>query len=114
MGGGPGTAIYKSIDGGENWKKLVKELPTTMGKIEQYHLKSLMSYMQLIELNRRTGGVYRSENQGEEWVKMSDLVGGTGPHYYQELYVSPHNFDELYLVTTICSILQMEVKHFLE
>ena len=24
MGGGPGTAIYKSIDGGENWKKLVK------------------------------------------------------------------------------------------
>ena len=29
---------------------------------------------------------------------MSDAVsGGTGPHYYQELYMSPHNFDELYL-----------------
>ena len=51
-----------------------------------------------IELDRRTGGVYKSENQGAKWTKMSDAVaGGTGPHYYQELYASPHNFDELYL-----------------
>ena len=29
---------------------------------------------------------------------MSDAVsGGTGPHYYQELYASPHQFDHLYL-----------------
>ena len=31
---------------------------------------------------------------------MSDvfLAYGTGPHYYQELYASPHKFDRLYLV----------------
>ena len=30
---------------------------------------------------------------------MSDAVaGGTGPHYYQELYTSPHEFDKLFLV----------------
>ena len=100
VGGGPGTAIYKSIDGGENWKKLVKGLPTSnMGKIGLAISPQKPDVIYAaIELNRRTGGVYRSENQGEEWVKMSDAVaGGTGPHYYQELYVSPHNFDELYL-----------------
>ena len=30
---------------------------------------------------------------------MSNTVsGGTGPHYYQELYTSPHEFDRLYLM----------------
>ena len=34
MGGGPGTGIYRSEDGGENWKKLTSGLPSSnMGKI---------------------------------------------------------------------------------
>ena len=33
------------------------------------------------------------------WEKRSDAVSGaTGPHYYQELYASPHKFDRIYLV----------------
>lgn len=100
MGGGPGTALYKSTDGGEKWTKLHKGLPSSnMGKIGL-----AMSPQQpdviyaAIELDRRKGGVYKSVNQGVSWTKMSDAVaGGTGPHYYQELYASPHNFDELYL-----------------
>ena len=52
-----------------------------------------------IELDRTKGGLYRSENRGESWTKMSNTVsGGTGPHYYQELYTSPHKFDRLYLM----------------
>ncbi|GAG15082.1 unnamed protein product, partial [marine sediment metagenome] len=52
-----------------------------------------------IELNRRTGGIYRSTDRGSSWEKRSDTVaGGTGPHYYQELYASPHQFDRLYLM----------------
>jgi len=52
-----------------------------------------------IELENRTGGVFRSTDRGESWKKMSDTVSGaTGPHYYQELYASPHAFDRLYLM----------------
>jgi hypothetical protein len=52
-----------------------------------------------IELDRTQGAVYRSSNRGASWTKMSDTVsGGTGPHYYQELYASPHEFDRLYLM----------------
>ena len=51
-----------------------------------------------IELDRRTGGVFRSENRGASWKKMSQAISGaTGPHYYQELYASPHAFDRIYL-----------------
>ncbi len=34
MGGGPGTAIYRSKDGGENWEKLSQGIPgVNLGKI---------------------------------------------------------------------------------
>ena len=100
MGGGPGTAIYKSEDGGESWKKLKKGLPkSNMGKIGLVLSPQNPDVIYAaIELDRRTGGVYKSENQGANWKKMSDAVaGGTGPHYYQELYASPHHENEIYL-----------------
>lgn len=101
MGGGPGTALYKSTDGGENWQKLETGLPKEdMGKIGL-----AISPMQpdvlyaAIELKRRTGAIYRSDDQGGSWEKMSETVSGaTGPHYYQELVASPHVFDKIYLM----------------
>ena len=51
-----------------------------------------------IELDRKSGAVYRSEDRGESWKKMSNAVSELGPHYYQELYASPHEFDRLYLM----------------
>ena len=100
MGGGPGSNIYKSIDGGDTWKKIDKGLPkSNMGKIGLAISPQNPDVLYAaIELNRRSGGVFKSSNRGEIWSKMSDAVsGGTGPHYYQELYASPHNFDEIYL-----------------
>jgi len=101
MGGGPGTGLYKSVDGGERWTKLSNGLPeSNMGKIGLTisPQKSNVLYA-AIELDQRKGAVYKSTNSGASWKKMSDAVsGGTGPHYYQELYACPHNFDRLYLM----------------
>ncbi len=101
MDGGPGTALYKSVDAGENWKKINNGLPgSNMGKIGL-----AISPMQpnilyaAIELDRREGAVYKSVDSGGSWKKMSETVsGGTGPHYYQELVASPHVFDKIYLM----------------
>lgn len=107
MGGGPGSAVYRSIDGGDNWEKLTRGLPKEdMGKIGLAisPQKPDVVYA-VIELKHFTGGLYKSVNRGASWQKQSDSVsGGTGPHYYQELYASPHQFDRLYLVDATMQI----------
>jgi photosystem II stability/assembly factor-like uncharacterized protein len=100
MGGGPGTGIHRSTDGGENWEKLSTGLPkSNMGKIGLgiSPFDSNIVYA-AITLDRRKGGVYISRDRGSSWTKQSDAVAGaTGPHYYQELYVSPHKEGRIYL-----------------
>ncbi len=100
MGGGPGTGLYRSEDGGANWTKLEEGLPESdMGKIGLAISPQRPDVLYAaIELDRRTGGVWRSTDRGATWQKRSDEVGGgTGPHYYQELYACPHVFDRIYL-----------------
>ena len=101
MGGGPGTAIYRSKNGGSTWEKLTAGLPKEMmGKIGlAISPQNPDVVYAAIELERRTGAVYRSSDRGSSWEKRSDAVSGaTGPHYYQELYASPHHFDKIYLI----------------
>ncbi|WP_242094907.1 WD40/YVTN/BNR-like repeat-containing protein [Aestuariivivens sediminicola] len=101
IGSGEGTALYKSTDGGETWSKLTQGLPkVNMGKIGLAisPIDPDILYA-AIELERKKGAIYRSDDQGASWTKMSDTVsGGTGPHYYQELVASPHVFDKIYLM----------------
>lgn len=96
---GPETGIHKSVDGGKTWFELKKGLPGgDMGKIslQVSPQKSNVVYA-TIELPGRKGGFFRSENSGASWTKTSDFVsGGTGPHYYQELWVDPHRYGVLY------------------
>ncbi len=101
MGGGPKSGIHKSMDGGKTWSELKGGLPSgNMGKIGLAISPQNPDVLYAaIELDRTKGGVYRSTNRGGSWKKMSNAVSGaTGPHYYQELYASPHAFDRLYLM----------------
>ncbi|MGB5447753.1 MAG: hypothetical protein WBM80_02395 [Woeseiaceae bacterium] len=99
LDGGPGTGIHKSEDGGETWRELTEGLPEeNRGKtglaISPQNPDVVYA---TIELANRTGGFWRSEDGGESWEKRNDyLSSGTGPHYYQELFASPHQFDRVY------------------
>ena len=99
MNTGPQSGIHKSVDGGETWTELKSGLPGgDKGKIslQVSPHKSNVVYA-TVELPERKGGFYRSEDFGASWNKMSDYVGGgTGPHYYQEIYCDPHRFDVIY------------------
>ncbi len=115
LGGGPGSGIYKSTDGGETWKKLSKGIPSSnLGKIglaiSSFNPDVIYA---AIELDRRKGGLFMSDNKGESWIKQSDAIsGGTGPHYYQELYASPHHEGTLYLMSNTVQISNDHGKSF--
>ena len=99
MDGGPGTGIHKSEDAGETWRELTEGLPDeVMGKtglaVSPQDPDVLYA---TIELANRTGGFWRSADGGETWEKRNEyLSSGTGPHYYQEIFASPHAFDRVY------------------
>ena len=99
MDGGPGTGIHKSEDGGETWRELSKGLPEeNLGKtglaISPQNPDVIYA---TIEVANRKGGFFRSADGGETWEKKNEYIsGGTGPHYYQEIFASPHQFDRVY------------------
>lgn len=101
MGGGPGSGLHRSTDGGETWEQLKKGIPkSNLGKIGLAISPQQPNVLYAaIELDRKKGGVFKSVDSGTSWTKMSDAVSGaTGPHYYQELYACPHQYDRLYLM----------------
>lgn len=107
VGTGPGSGIHTSNDGGETWTELKTGLPKgNMGKIGMTisPINPDVIYA-TIEIDERKGGFYRSSNQGASWTKMSDEVGGgTGPHYYQEIFADRHQFDRVYIASNYSKV----------
>ncbi len=99
MNGGPKSGIHKSTDGGATWRELKSGIPGgdkgRIGLAMSPHDTNVV--YATIELPDRKGGFWRSANGGASWTKQSDYTaGGTGPHYYQELFACPHVFDRVY------------------
>jgi len=99
MGGGPESGIYKSEDAGKTWRKLSVGLPAgDKGKIglAVSPIDPRVVYA-TVEAGPEEKGFYRSADRGEGWAKQNSYIsGGTGPHYYQEIYADPTVFDRVY------------------
>jgi photosystem II stability/assembly factor-like uncharacterized protein len=95
--GGPGSAVYKTVDGGTKWTKLERGLPSApVGKIDVAVAPSNPSRVYALIQTANQGSLWRSDDGGEGWRVVSwdrRLIGRAG--YYIRIAVNPGNADEV-------------------
>jgi photosystem II stability/assembly factor-like uncharacterized protein len=105
--GGPGSALWKTTDGGETWAKVEGGgFPeTTLGRIGIAIARSNPEIMYAIveaDTGRghtsRPSGLYRSADGGNTWEKTDD--SNTRPFYYSQVRVDPKDPDRVYWSST--------------
>jgi photosystem II stability/assembly factor-like uncharacterized protein len=110
-GGGPGSGLYKSVDGGTTWRKLTgRGLPAgEYGRIgiSIYRKDPNVVYVSIEQGGKynastayiiRKGGVYRSEDKGENWTFKSDW--NPRPMYASQIVVDPNDDKRIYMVNS--------------
>ncbi len=99
--GGPGSAVHKTTDGGETWRKITKGLPGgDLGRIGlALAPRRPDTLYAIVEAVGDKGGFYRSRDAGENWERMNDYVSSS-PQYYQEILVDPADPDRVYSLDT--------------
>jgi photosystem II stability/assembly factor-like uncharacterized protein len=107
---GPLAGLYKTRDGGKTWVRLRKGLPDcaigrcglavwrkdprvlyAVVQTEQTILKRETEWGQAARTNDEpaTGGVFRSRDRGETWVKVNDLC--PRPFYFSQVRIDPND-----------------------
>ena len=101
INGGPEATIYKTENGGTDWRKIEKGLPKVdKGRIGIVVSPANPDYVYaIVEAAEGKGGFYRSTNRGESWNKMSNFVSSS-PQYYQELVADPKDENCIYALET--------------
>jgi photosystem II stability/assembly factor-like uncharacterized protein len=97
-GGGAGSGIYRTRDGGATWTKLASGLPSgDLGRIglDIFRGDTRIVYA-VVEAAGREGGVYRSGDGGDVWVLSSTL--NPRPMYYSQIRTDPKDRNRLYLL----------------
>jgi len=103
-GGGPGSAVWKSTDGGDSWSKIEGGgFPSgDLGRIaiDVFSLDDNIVYALLEGPRAEEGevgaqGLWRSDDAGESWTKQS----GTNPRpmYFSRLVIDPVDPDRIYM-----------------
>jgi len=96
-GGGPGSGLWKTIDGGASWTRLTKGLPEgEIGRIGlAVYLREPNVVYALIE-HAKEAGIYRSEDRGDSFTKMS--ATNPRPSYYSKLRIDPNNDQRIWVL----------------
>ena len=98
-GGGPGSGIFKSTDGGRTWKELTNGLPEgNKGRIGLAISETMPNVLNALVEHAEDPGVYRTEDGGTSWEKVNPL--NPRPMYYSHIAIDPTNDQRIYVLAT--------------
>lgn len=96
--GGTSGGLYKSSDGGKNWKKITRGLPALMGRIGVKVAPS-NSRIVYVVAESKEGSLFRSDDGGESFqVVNKDRGLTTRGYYYCDLRVDPQDENRVYVL----------------
>jgi len=96
-GGGPGSGVWKSTDGGETWAKIERGLPAgPKGRIgmDVYRKDPRVLYARVEHATE--SGVYRTDDGGANWRKLSTV--NPRPMYFSQIRVDPSTDSRIYVL----------------
>jgi len=102
---GKESGLFKSIDGGNTWKKLTSGLPTTeqgLGRIGFCIAPSNSNRLYATVDAGQYGGIYKSDDAGESWININsdERLWGRGSDF-AEVKVDPTNADIVYTADVV-------------
>jgi len=98
-GGGPGSGLYKTTDGGRNWQELTNGIPSgDKGRIGIAIAATNPQVLVATVEHASESGVYRTENGGESWVMVNET--NPRPMYYSHIYIDPTTDQRVYILAT--------------
>lgn len=103
---GVASGLYKSMDGGNTWKKITKGLPTPtqdgLGRIGFTIAPSNSNRMYATVDAEKNGGLYRSDDAGESWYLLTEdgRLWGRGSDF-AEVKADPKNEDIVYSANVV-------------
>ncbi|MGE0588787.1 MAG: WD40/YVTN/BNR-like repeat-containing protein, partial [Cyclobacteriaceae bacterium] len=100
--GGGNSGVYRSMDGGKTWEKIMKGLPNKpMARMGLSVAQSQPNIVYLItEFKDLSGTLFRSEDRGSNWKMINaDPNLNFRPFYYSDVRVDPSNPDHLYTLS---------------
>ncbi|MHB8540244.1 MAG: VPS10 domain-containing protein [Candidatus Acidiferrales bacterium] len=100
MDGGPDSAIYRSTDGGDSWKKLTKGLPKgPLGRSAVAIAPSDPNRIYAL-IAAKHGMLWQSNDMGDSWTPVSDNHAlDVRPFYFTKLVVSPDDENKVYFMS---------------
>jgi photosystem II stability/assembly factor-like uncharacterized protein len=97
--GGPGSGLYKTIDGGAHWTKLSDNPGFARGVLGKMGVAVSASNPRIVYaiVQAKEGGVFRSADAGATWKRVNgEMKLRQRAFYYMAIYVDPTNPNLLY------------------